>query len=293
MAAVVKLYCQKCWECNEYTVLGFFYCIAYMVIIYASKPCVHYSVTAVGYGDLAPTSWLGRAVANIVMITGVLVLALPIGVVGSNFSQLYTERLQLDWKSASGVLDVDALDEAGMRDLFHHFDASGDGTISKKEFISAFKGAGVEGSDEFFASLFDKADDDGGGEICEDEFVSMCKAMQQARRGMSVAAASSDEAQGDGSAETTSMEAGSGKRNDAHSAKSIEQPPVNITTGSPSALKTAAAAMAEEMDAVAVSASQSPVHELKALRNRMSQFRRELDAMMNAIDATLESDREN
>ena len=76
----------------------------------------------VGYGDLAPTSWIGRMIANIVMIIGIVVLALPIGVLGSNFTSLYAERLQLDWRKAADVLDVDGLDEQGIIDMFRHFD---------------------------------------------------------------------------------------------------------------------------------------------------------------------------
>lgn len=125
-------------------------------------------------------------IANIVMIMGVLVLALPIAVVGSNFTQLYTEQMQLDWKNASNVMDVDSLDEKQMIELFHSFDDNKSGSISQEEFKLAFRSAGVDGSDAFYEAIFNKADDDGTGEISEEEFIIMCKKMQVARRGMSV-----------------------------------------------------------------------------------------------------------
>lgn len=55
------------------------------------------TVTTVGYGDITPTTMGGRAVATFLCILGVLVLALPISVVGSNFSkefELHMERLK-------------------------------------------------------------------------------------------------------------------------------------------------------------------------------------------------------
>lgn len=47
----------------------------------------------VGYGDLVPTSVEGRAIANILMYLGVMILALPIGVISSNFTELYHHYL--------------------------------------------------------------------------------------------------------------------------------------------------------------------------------------------------------
>jgi len=52
------------------------------------------TMTTVGYGDMYPEGVPGRMVATIAMISGVLVLALPLSVIGSNFSDSYTEGMK-------------------------------------------------------------------------------------------------------------------------------------------------------------------------------------------------------
>lgn len=47
------------------------------------------TMTTVGYGDHAPVSVLGKVFAMLVMFYGVLVIALPVTVIGSNFSGVY------------------------------------------------------------------------------------------------------------------------------------------------------------------------------------------------------------
>jgi hypothetical protein len=50
--------------------------------------------STVGYGDLYPTSVAGRAIACLTACLGILVVALPISVVGSNFMIEYQKLLK-------------------------------------------------------------------------------------------------------------------------------------------------------------------------------------------------------
>merc|ERR1719456_291593 len=47
------------------------------------------TVTTVGYGDVYPTTPAGKTIATIAILNGIIVLAMPIGVVGANFGTEY------------------------------------------------------------------------------------------------------------------------------------------------------------------------------------------------------------
>lgn len=47
------------------------------------------TITTTGYGDFVPSSTAGQLIAVTAMITGIMMLALPITVIGSNFTNEY------------------------------------------------------------------------------------------------------------------------------------------------------------------------------------------------------------
>ena len=49
------------------------------------------TLTTVGYGDYVPSTEFGQVVAAACAVMGILVLALPIGVIASKFSALYAQ----------------------------------------------------------------------------------------------------------------------------------------------------------------------------------------------------------
>ena len=60
------------------------------------------TMTTVGYGDGYPVTTPGRIIAVVTMFCGILILALPISVIGSNFARQY-DRLQFEQEAQKAV----------------------------------------------------------------------------------------------------------------------------------------------------------------------------------------------
>ncbi len=75
--------------------------------------CTQTTLTTTGYGDVTPITWQGRAVAGVLMLTAIVTLALPISVVGANFTNMWTDyktmreaaaRSQHVWENLSQLI---------------------------------------------------------------------------------------------------------------------------------------------------------------------------------------------
>ena len=68
----------------------------------------------VGYGDMAPTSAVGKIVGSICAIFGIISISLPLAIIASNFSDYYKydERMkkilkQMELKNSQNHVDSD------------------------------------------------------------------------------------------------------------------------------------------------------------------------------------------
>jgi hypothetical protein len=58
------------------------------------------TMTTVGYGDVVPTQAFGQVIGGVVMIFGIVVIALPITVIGSNFATIYKSHVTAETLTA-------------------------------------------------------------------------------------------------------------------------------------------------------------------------------------------------
>lgn len=63
------------------------------------------SVTTTGYGDVTPKTGWGKVVASIALITGVIFIAFPIAIFGTNFSAMYAKAKKKELEALEGKDD--------------------------------------------------------------------------------------------------------------------------------------------------------------------------------------------
>lgn len=61
------------------------------------------SPTETSYGDMVPATMIGKIVGGVCSLSGVLVIALPVPVIVSNFSRIYHQNQRADKRKAQKV----------------------------------------------------------------------------------------------------------------------------------------------------------------------------------------------
>lgn len=130
------------------------------------------TMTIVGYGDVVPSSTPGSVIVSFLVIVSVLYMAMPLGIVGQAFVQVWSDRdriLLLDrtqerlrnWGySAKDVLQI-----------FYWFDEDGSGSLEIDEFQAMVEMMRLGLNKPRIHQLFNAIDADGGGTIDAPEFV--------------------------------------------------------------------------------------------------------------------------
>jgi len=70
------------------------------------------TMTTVGYGDLYPVEAVGKMIGAIAMVVGILVIALPVTIIGTNFQEVWSEDQKSKAVQAGGDKDLDSLARA-------------------------------------------------------------------------------------------------------------------------------------------------------------------------------------
>jgi len=78
--------------------LGWYYNVDNSTNAFSSIPATMWwafvTMTTVGYGDMYPKTGLGKLLAVMVMLIGILVIAFPVSLVGSSFNQVFAVHLK-------------------------------------------------------------------------------------------------------------------------------------------------------------------------------------------------------
>jgi len=130
------------------------------------------TVSTVGYGDVTPKSSAGIFAVSILVLCSVLFMAMPIGIIGNAFTQIWADRDRILLMMRTRDRLVQWGYTAGdMATLFRHFDDKNDGILHIAEFRMLMDEMQIGMTDERIVELFDTIDKDKSGGIDVKEFV--------------------------------------------------------------------------------------------------------------------------
>ena len=91
--------------------------------------------TTVGYGDVSPEGHAGKVVGSVAILAGVVLLAMPLAIVGNNFSKAWEERskVRLILRLQRTCIDRN-ISLKGMLQLFEEADTDRSGFLDYLEF---------------------------------------------------------------------------------------------------------------------------------------------------------------
>eukprot|EP00928_Gymnodinium_smaydae_P002297 TRINITY_DN10814_c0_g1_i1.p1 TRINITY_DN10814_c0_g1~~TRINITY_DN10814_c0_g1_i1.p1 ORF type:complete len:524 (-),score=42.23 TRINITY_DN10814_c0_g1_i1:84-1655(-) len=114
------------------------------------------TMSTVGYGDKYPVTASGRFVSVALIIIGSLYMAIPIGIVGNSFSQIWEdrERLLLFFRIRDRIVRAGHSAE-DMMAIFKEADDDGDGVLSLDEFIEMLQSMDIAVPSELARKVYD------------------------------------------------------------------------------------------------------------------------------------------
>lgn len=130
------------------------------------------TIGTVGYGDVTPETPEGKFVACLLVIVSALYMAIPLGIVGNVFAEVWDDRKKLMlMRLARQRLQSLGYTAKDLPALFVCADTDADGNLNMPEFIEMMKALQFDTTGERAAELFGMFDADGGGLIDDREFL--------------------------------------------------------------------------------------------------------------------------
>eukprot|EP00930_Biecheleria_cincta_P035400 TRINITY_DN2434_c0_g1_i1.p1 TRINITY_DN2434_c0_g1~~TRINITY_DN2434_c0_g1_i1.p1 ORF type:complete len:605 (-),score=92.53 TRINITY_DN2434_c0_g1_i1:105-1919(-) len=130
------------------------------------------TMTTVGYGDIIPESAAGLCLVSVLMVLSVGFIAMPVGILGNAFTQVWSERDRIVIRSKTrAMLSERGYSYVQIPDFLLQYDLDGDGSLTLREFRLMLDDLRVSLDEDRSALLFSSLDLDGDGTVNQQEFV--------------------------------------------------------------------------------------------------------------------------
>lgn len=130
------------------------------------------TMSTVGYGDIVPETVAGRLLVIVAILLGVLFMAMPLAIMGTNFVRVWEERHI--YKAAAqlkALLHLQGTDREALVSTFTEFDYDHSGLLSIDELAFCFSHLGLELSRKEMLKVWKAIDSDNAGTVCIEEFI--------------------------------------------------------------------------------------------------------------------------
>jgi len=129
------------------------------------------TVTTVGYGDYSPVTTAGITIVMILIIIGVMLMAVPVGIIGMQFNEVWNARdYSLLLSKTRARLHQWGYTAHDIPMLFKIVDYDDNGVLELDEFCELVKEMKIGLPEDRIAALFEHMDKDGSGGLDAAEF---------------------------------------------------------------------------------------------------------------------------
>lgn len=130
------------------------------------------SMTTLGYGDFTPVSTMGRLAVGLLTFTSMLYTGIPIGIIGSVFTEVWGDRDRiLLINRTKRLLEEKGYTAKNVPDLFAEYDVDRDGVLNLNEFLWMLRRLNLGLKKDRVGQLFRSFDLEGRGTIDDRQFV--------------------------------------------------------------------------------------------------------------------------
>jgi len=129
------------------------------------------TITTVGYGDYSPSTPAGITVAMVLIVLGIILVAVPIGIIGMTFHEIWNTRdYSLLLRKTRSKLHQWGYTAHDIPTLFKLVDFDENGVLELDEFCELVKEMKIGLPEDRIAALFEHMDKDGSGGLDAAEF---------------------------------------------------------------------------------------------------------------------------